>query len=62
MVTERVREEARKHFACDELEGAELENQGGDGTALTHWEKRLFEVGPLKRWLVFIGGNSRTKQ
>uniref|UniRef100_A0A914REA0 Leishmanolysin-like peptidase n=1 Tax=Parascaris equorum TaxID=6256 RepID=A0A914REA0_PAREQ len=25
------------------LEGAELENQGGDGTALTHWEKRLFE-------------------
>ncbi|KAH7693184.1 Protein Y43F4A.1 a, partial [Aphelenchoides avenae] len=43
MVTERVREEARKHFACDDLEGAELENQGGDGTALTHWEKRLFE-------------------
>ena len=45
MVTERVREEARKHFNCSILEGAELENQGGDGTALTHWEKRLFEVG-----------------
>ncbi|KAE9549719.1 hypothetical protein FO519_007071 [Halicephalobus sp. NKZ332] len=43
MVTERVQEEARKHFGCDLLEGAELENQGGDGTALTHWEKRLFE-------------------
>ncbi|KAH9632040.1 hypothetical protein HF086_009009, partial [Spodoptera exigua] len=26
-----------------ELEGAELEDQGGDGTALTHWEKRIFE-------------------
>ncbi|KAL3104237.1 hypothetical protein niasHS_002264 [Heterodera schachtii] len=43
MVTERVREEARRHFTCDRLEGAELENQGGDGTAMTHWEKRLFE-------------------
>ncbi|KAK6740694.1 hypothetical protein RB195_008881 [Necator americanus] len=43
MVTPRVREEARQHFACDILEGAELENQGGDGTALTHWEKRVFE-------------------
>lgn len=44
MVTERVRAEAQRHFGCDRLEGAELENQGGDGTALTHWEKRLFEV------------------
>lgn len=44
MVTEKVREEARRHFSCDRLEGAELENQGGDGTAMTHWEKRLFEV------------------
>ena len=26
------------------LEGAELENQGGTATALSHWEKRLFEV------------------
>ncbi|PAV59330.1 hypothetical protein WR25_15669 [Diploscapter pachys] len=43
MVTPRVREEARKHFGCDKLEGAELENQGGDGTSLTHFEKRLFE-------------------
>ncbi|XGW16745.1 hypothetical protein V3C99_001856 [Haemonchus contortus] len=43
MVTPRVVEEARRHFACDSLEGAELENQGGDGTALTHWEKRVFE-------------------
>ena len=26
-----------------ELTGAELEDQGEEGTALTHWEKRLFE-------------------
>ncbi|KHN87331.1 Leishmanolysin-like peptidase [Toxocara canis] len=43
MVTPRVQREAKAHFDCAELEGAELENQGGDGTALTHWEKRLFE-------------------
>lgn len=43
MVTPRVRQEARDHFGCDSLEGAELENQGGDGTVLTHWEKRVFE-------------------
>ena len=32
------------HFGCDTLEGAEIENQGGDATARSHWEKRLFEV------------------
>ena len=43
VVTRRVREEVRKHFGCDQLSGAELEDQGEEGTALTHWEKRLFE-------------------
>ena len=43
VVTRRVREEVRKHFGCDKLSGAELEDQGEEGTALTHWEKRLFE-------------------
>ncbi|RXM32877.1 Leishmanolysin-like peptidase [Acipenser ruthenus] len=36
-------EEARKHFDCPVLEGMELENQGGLGTELNHWEKRLLE-------------------
>ena len=44
MVTPRVAAEARLHFNCSELEGAELEDQGGEGTALTHWEKRILEV------------------
>ena len=39
----RVVEEVRRHFNCSDLEGAELEGQGGDGTALTHWEKRIFQ-------------------
>lgn len=32
MVTPRVVEEVRKHFNCSTLEGAELEDQGGEGT------------------------------
>uniref|UniRef100_A0A3B4C8F7 Leishmanolysin-like peptidase n=1 Tax=Pygocentrus nattereri TaxID=42514 RepID=A0A3B4C8F7_PYGNA len=43
MVTPRVVEEARQHFGCPILEGMELENQGGMGTELNHWEKRLLE-------------------
>lgn len=39
-----LKEEVRNHFNCSELEGAELEDQGEDGTLLTHWEKRAFEV------------------
>lgn len=44
MVTPRVTKEIRDHFSCQKLEGAELEDQGGEGTALTHWEKRVLEV------------------
>ncbi|XP_075886625.1 leishmanolysin-like peptidase isoform X2 [Nelusetta ayraudi] len=43
LVTPRVVEEARRHFGCPVLEGMELENQGGTGTELNHWEKRLLE-------------------
>ena len=43
IVTPRVRREVRRHFNCPNLEGAEIENQGGLGTEYTHWEKRLFE-------------------
>ena len=48
VVTPRVREEVRKHYGCDSLSGAELEDQGEEGTALTHWEKRLFEVRKIQ--------------
>ncbi|XP_062389760.1 leishmanolysin-like peptidase [Sardina pilchardus] len=43
LVTPRVVAEARRHFDCPILEGMELENQGGMGTELNHWEKRLLE-------------------
>ena len=32
------------HFGCTSLEGVELENQGGPGTAMDHWEKRILGV------------------
>lgn len=44
IVTPNVIKEVREYFNCSELEGAELEDQGEEGTALTHWEKRVFEV------------------
>ena len=34
-------EKARKYFNCPTLEGVELENQGGEGTAGSHWEARI---------------------
>ena len=36
--------EGRRHFNCPTLEGVELENQGGPGTAMDHWEKRVLGV------------------
>lgn len=54
MVTPRVRAEAQRHFDCDELEGAELEDQGGEGTALTHWEKRVLEVRVRVYYLLYM--------
>ena len=38
--TPKVLEKARLHFNCENLEGIPLENQGGDGSAGSHWESR----------------------
>ena len=37
----KVVEAARKYFNCSELDGVELEDYGGDGTAGSHWEARI---------------------
>lgn len=29
-------------FDCDTLDGAKLEDEGGSGTAGSHWESRMF--------------------
>ena len=36
-----VIKQAKRHFNCDNIEGIELENQGGDGSAGSHWEARI---------------------
>ncbi|XP_019850941.1 PREDICTED: leishmanolysin-like peptidase [Amphimedon queenslandica] len=41
LVTPKVVEVGRRHFNCNTLEGVQLEDQGGGGTAGSHWEKRL---------------------
>ena len=41
VITPKVVEVARKHYGCDTLEGVELEDQGGQGSALAHWESRI---------------------
>eukprot|EP01124_Arcella_intermedia_P002639 TRINITY_DN11441_c0_g1_i1.p1 TRINITY_DN11441_c0_g1~~TRINITY_DN11441_c0_g1_i1.p1 ORF type:complete len:699 (-),score=100.41 TRINITY_DN11441_c0_g1_i1:18-2114(-) len=42
VMTPAVRDAARRHFGCDSLDGAELEDGGGAGTAYSHWEQRVF--------------------
>jgi hypothetical protein len=44
MITPKVREVVQRHFGCATLDGAEIEDGGGAGTAGSHWEKRLFDA------------------
>ena len=39
--TPKVLEKARKHFNCELIQGLPLEDQGGPGSAQTHWEARV---------------------
>jgi hypothetical protein len=41
IITPKVMAAARKYYDCDSLVGVELENQGGPGSAMTHWEQRI---------------------
>ncbi|KAL5460015.1 hypothetical protein EMCRGX_G033425 [Ephydatia muelleri] len=41
LITETVLARARIHFNCPTLPGLELENGGGSGSELSHWEARL---------------------
>ena len=42
IATPKVTRAVQRHFACDSLRGAQLEDGGGAGTALAHWEMRIF--------------------
>jgi hypothetical protein len=41
IITPKVVQAARKYYGCDTLEGVELEDQGGSGSAWNHWEQRV---------------------
>ena len=43
MVLPKVIEAAKKHFNCPTLDGVEIEDQGGDGSAGSHWEQRIMD-------------------
>ena len=40
----RVLAEARAQLGCSSMTSAPLEDEGGDGTAGSHWEYMLFQV------------------
>lgn len=44
IVSPKVASVAQAHFGCATLPGAQLEDDGGLGSALTHWEYNLFQV------------------
>ena len=39
-----ARQVARSHFGCQSLTGIPLEEQGGDGTAFSHWDARIMHT------------------
>ena len=41
----------RQHLGCTTLQGALLEDEGGEGSSGSHWEYRLFQVGVQAREL-----------
>jgi hypothetical protein len=43
IITPRVQEVVKRHFECEAVSGADLEDDGGPGSAGSHWEQRLFE-------------------
>ncbi|KAF8060553.1 Invadolysin [Scenedesmus sp. PABB004] len=43
IITPTVAAEVRSQFGCDRLPGAALENEGGQGSAMAHWEYRWFQ-------------------
>ncbi|WIA35327.1 hypothetical protein OEZ86_003782 [Tetradesmus obliquus] len=43
IITPTVVKETQAQFGCDRVPGAALENEGGQGSAMAHWEYRWFQ-------------------
>ena len=50
VITPNVVAAARSQLGCGQLRGAELEDDGGQGTMGSHWEQRLFEGARCCDW------------
>ena len=48
----KVVETAKKYFNCEEIDGVELEEYGGEGTVGSHWEARIL-LGDYMNGVVF---------
>ena len=48
-----TQEVGRRHFGCSKLEGVQLEDQEGSGTAASHWEARLMVVNLISLLMIF---------
>eukprot|EP00057_Strongylocentrotus_purpuratus_P026932 XP_011681406.1 PREDICTED: leishmanolysin-like peptidase [Strongylocentrotus purpuratus] len=51
LVTPNIVREARAHFRCPTLMGLEIEDGGGAGTALAHFEKRIMATESMNGYL-----------
>ena len=50
--SEKVVSVAKKYYNCDQIEGVELEDFGGDGTTGSHWEERIL-LGDIMNGVVY---------
>lgn len=60
IVTPKVVQTAKKHFGCDIMTGALLENDGGNGTANSHWEMTLYSGELMVGWISSTKPNKLT--
>lgn len=61
IVSPKVVDIAKKHFGCDSLNGVLLENDGGEGTANSHWEITLYSGELMVGWISSTKPNKLTK-
>lgn len=47
----KVVDAVKKHFGCDSMTGALLENDGGAGTANAHWERTIYNGELMTGWI-----------
>ncbi len=55
IITPSVAAYVQQQFGCSALMGADLEDEGGDGTQYSHWEYRLFQARACRAaWSILL--------